>query len=52
MKKDTNEIRILKEFVKEFSPFFNDIDHNGREITDTMTYAELVREVKEITKAL
>jgi hypothetical protein len=52
LKKDTNEMKVLREFVKEFSPFFNDIDHNGKEITDTMTYTELVNEVKEIAKEL
>ena len=51
-KKVSNELKILRAFVKEFSPFHNDIDHNGKEIVETMTYSELILEVKNIAEEL
>jgi hypothetical protein len=44
--KETNEIRVLKEFCQEFSPFYNDDVLNG------MSYNDLIQATKEIAKEL
>jgi len=50
-KKVTNEMKVLREFVKEFSPFHNGLDHEEKEITDTMNYDELFDVVEDIVNA-
>lgn len=41
---ETNEIRVLKEFCKEFHPFYND------EVLNNMSYDDLILTVKEIAE--
>lgn len=41
----TQEMIVLKAFVREFSPF-----HDNEEIINNMTYFELTQTVKEISK--
>lgn len=42
----TNEMRILREFIVEFCPFFT------KEMADKMNYSELIVEIKEIISEL
>lgn len=42
----SNEIKVMKEFIKEFHPFYDDY------ILSDLKYHELVDIVKEITKGL
>jgi hypothetical protein len=42
----TNEFRVLREFLLEFNPFYNEIILKG------MTYEELVNAVKETVKEM
>ena len=44
--KITNEIRILREFLVEFNPFFNN------EMVEKMDYVELINAVKETVKEM
>ena len=39
-----NEIKILKDFIEEFSPFYN------RNILNTMNHEELINVIKNIVK--
>lgn len=45
MIKQSNEMKVLKEFVKEFSPFHE-------QEADRMTYSELTEVVIEIAKEM
>ena len=43
----TNEIRVLREFLKEFSPFYADDS-----VLDSMDYHDLVEAVKDTVEEM
>lgn len=45
-RKDTNELKVMKKFVKEFNPIFTE------EMVKDMNYSDLVIEIKEIVKEM
>ena len=44
--KQSNDIKELKAFLREFNPFFN------KEVFKNMTYLELIEEVKDTVKEM
>lgn len=49
MSKVTNEIKVLREFLREFSPFWNG---KSEDTLESLTYPELVDEVKDTVKEM
>lgn len=43
----TNEIKVLREFLREFSPFYADDS-----VLDSMSYDDLVEAVKDTTEEM
>ena len=42
----TNEIKVMKNFIKEFNPYYDD------EETNNFTYEEIVEIIKDIVKEM
>jgi hypothetical protein len=47
MTKETNELRVLREFLQEFNPIYADVG-----VLFSMSYRELVDAVKETVKEM
>ena len=43
----TNEIKVMREFLREFNPFYDD-----EKVLDDMNYDELVEAIKETLKEM